>query len=320
MKLKFLAALAVVLLVVAAGAGYVWQRNGAYGFDVVVRRGGTLWIDVKADDPRLSPSMRLALQPVIPAVTAGPVSWREVESGFEVAEMPVLADGREVDRLLLNRVDPKRFKLVARNYPAGRDIDQWEKALPRAVLIVNGSYFGLKGEADTPFISEGQALGPKTYDAKAGAIVAGADTARVVDLRQRDWQTALNGAQNAMVSYPLLIGDDGQTHVPVKSNWLANRTFVAEDGHGRIIIGSTKEAFFSLERLADFLKAAPLDIKTALNLDGGPIACQSVRLNGYERKHYALWESQLVDGQVKLLTWPVKAHWAMPVVLTVERP
>jgi hypothetical protein len=320
MKIKLFAALAAVMLVIAAGAGYIWQRNGAYGFDVVARRGGTLWIDVRADDPRLSPAMRLALQPVIPAVTAGPISWREVEPGFEVAELPVLAGNREVDRLLLNRVDPKRFHIVARNYPSGRDVDQWEKALPRAVLIVNGSYFGLKGEADTPFISQGTPLGPKTYDAKAGAIVASADGAQVVDLRQQDWRAALNGASNAMVSYPLLIGDDGKTHVPVKSNWLANRTFVAEDGQGRIIIGSTKEAFFSLGRLAEFLKAAPLDIKAALNLDGGPIACQSVRLSGYGRNHYARWEAQVVDGQVRLLTWPVNRHWAMPVVLTVERP
>ncbi|TPI37425.1 hypothetical protein FJ414_13815 [Mesorhizobium sp. B3-1-6] len=56
-----------------------------------------------------------------------------------------------------------------------------------------------------------------------------------------------------------------------KSNWLANRTFIAEDGQGRIIVGSTKEAFFSLDRPATSLLKAGLDINTALNLDGGPI-------------------------------------------------
>jgi hypothetical protein len=303
----------------AIAAGYIWERNGVYGFGVLSRRGGTIWLTMKADDARLSSSMRLALQPVIPAVTAGPMQWREIEPGFEVAEMPVLANGREVDRLLLNRVDAKRFKIVARNDPFGRDIDQWEQALPRAVLIVNGSYFGPKGTADTPFLSEGKPSGPKTYDARAGVIVANDEGAQVVDLRHQTWQAAFAGARNGMVSYPLLIGADGQTHVPVKSNWLANRTFVAEDGQGRIIIGSTKDAFFSLSRLADFLKAAPLDIKTALNLDGGPIACQNVRLNGFTRKHYAKWEAQVVGDQVRLLSWPIPTRWAMPVVLTVER-
>lgn len=122
-----------------------------------------------------------------------------------------------------------------------------------------------------------------------------------------------------MVSYPLLIGDDGQTHVSVKSRWLANRTFVAKDGTGRIVIGTTKEAFFSLDRLAEFLKASPLDLKVALNLDGGPIACRSVRLNGYSQKFYARWEAQVEDDNVKLLRWPFpQANWAMPMVLTVE--
>lgn len=35
-----------------------------------------------------------------------------------------------------------------------------------------------------------------------------------------------------MVSYPLLIGTDGQTHVVTSSKWLANRTFVGKDGQG----------------------------------------------------------------------------------------
>ncbi|WP_229423903.1 phosphodiester glycosidase family protein [Massilia frigida] len=123
-----------------------------------------------------------------------------------------------------------------------------------------------------------------------------------------------------MVSYPLLIGDDGQTHVSVDSRWLANRSFVAQDRQGRIVVGTTKDAFFSLARLALFLKESPLDLKVALNLDGGPLACQSVRLPGYDRKLYALWESQVDGDQVKLLRWPFSnATWAMAVVLTVER-
>jgi hypothetical protein len=147
----------------------------------------------------------------------------------------------------------------------------------------------------------------------------------VCDLTQAKWQDAFAGAHNAMVSYPLLLGEDGLTHVIVKSRWLANRTFVAHDREGRILIGTTREAFFSLDRLAGFLKDAPLDLTLALNLDGGPIACQSVRLQGFQRKFYAQWEAQVRDdaqegAEVSLLRWPfAQATWAMPVVLTVER-
>ncbi|EJZ18702.1 hypothetical protein RCCGEPOP_24162 [Rhizobium sp. Pop5] len=249
------------------------------------------------------------------------MAWQQPEAGFEVAELPVLADGREVDRIFLSRIDPARFRFVVHNAPKGdTGVDEWELALPKAVLIVNGSYYDTHGRPDTPFISEAVAMGPQQYDAKAGAFIADATSADIRDLTHQDWRGAFGGATNAMVSYPLLIGDDGQTHVNVKSRWLANRTFVAKDGSGRIVIGTTKEAFFSLDRMADFLKASPLDLKIALNLDGGPIACRSVRLNGYSQKFYARWEAQVEDDNVKLLRWPIpQATWAMPMVLTVER-
>ncbi|WP_235984311.1 phosphodiester glycosidase family protein [Mesorhizobium neociceri] len=319
--------IAVVLstLAVLSAVGYVWQKHGVYGLNVLLRRGGSYWVTVAPDDARLSPAMRLALKPEIPGVTAGASSWSETEPGFQVREIPVMAGDREIDRLYLNRFDPAKFGFVAHNEPSGaKDIDQWEAALDPdgacgTVLIVNGSYFGLKGEADTPFISKGDRLGPDEYDAKAGAWVANASGTQVVDLAGRDWRAVLENAENAMVSYPLLVGEDGRNNVRAKSNWLANRTFIAEDRQGRIIVGSTKDAFFSLDRLANFLLEAELELKTALNLDGGPIAGLSVRSGNYHLKHYARWEAQVVDGKVSLLQAPLDVAWGMPVVLTVER-
>lgn len=319
---SIIGAVVVLGLALLAAGAWIWQRNGAYGFNVMARRGGTYWIKMATDDPRLSPAMRAALQEPAPAVAAGTFAWREAEPGFEVAELPVVSASGEVDRILLNRIDPARFRFVVHNAPKGdKGIDEWERGLPNAVLIVNGSYFDLKGKPDTPFISEGASLGPRQYDARAGAFVAKADgSAAIHDLRQAQWQDSFAGARNAMVSYPLLLGQDGQTHVNVKSRWLANRTFVAQDRAGRILIGTTKEAFFSLDRLATFLKDAPLELTLALNLDGGPIACQSVRLHGFQRKFYALWEAQVKDKEVSLLRWPFsESTWGMPIVLTVER-
>ncbi|TCR93006.1 uncharacterized protein DUF2233 [Rhizobium sp. BK376] len=317
----FFAAVGIVLVVVLGASAWLWNRSAAYGFNSIWRRGGTYWISIKADDPRLSPAMQLSLSNPEPVATAGPFAWREVEKGFEVSELPVMVGGRQVDTILLNRIDPALYRFVARNAPAGNmGIDEWEKVLPKAVLIVNGSYYNLKGAPDTPMLSEGVPMGPKDYDAKAGVFIAGDGFADIKDLSAQTWQTAFQGATNAMVSYPLLLGPDGETHVPVKSRWLANRTFVAKDGDGRMIVGTTKEAFFPLDRLADFLKASPLNLKIALNFDGGPIACQSVRLNGFQRKFYAKWEAQVYGDEVRLLRWPISsANWAMPMVLTVER-
>ncbi|WP_198420956.1 phosphodiester glycosidase family protein [Massilia atriviolacea] len=317
---RLMAFLALLLLAAAGVCCYIWERNGAYGFNVLWRRGGSYWVDVTPDDPRLSPAMRAALTVPAPKARSGPMSWKEPETGFEVAELPVMVDDHEVDSILLTRIDPAQYRFVVRNAPAGdKGIDEWERAVPQARLIVNGSFFNLKGLPDTPFVSEGTVMGPSNYNARAGAFVAGQNGAGVTDLRDGNWQQALAGASNAMVSYPLLIGDDGQTHVKTDSRWLANRSFIAQDQQGRIVIGTTREAFFSLARLAQFLKESPLDLKVALNLDGGPVACQSVRLPGYNRKHYAMWQSQMEGEQVRLLKWPMsEASWGMAIVLTVE--
>jgi hypothetical protein len=315
-----LVSLALTAILVASAFAWLWFAHGAYGFGVLFRRGGTYWITVAPDSPRLSPSMRLALRDVPPQVEAGAFTWSEAEPGFETAEIPVLAEGVEVDRILLARIDPHQFRFVVRNAPAGdKDIDQWEQALPKALLIVNGSYFDAKGLPDTPIVSEGVAAGPKDYDARGGAFVDADNSAHLVDLAGRDWKGELAGARNAMVSYPLLIDSDGHTRTGPESHWLSNRTFLGQDGAGRILVG-TKEAFFSLTRLAVFLKTVPLDLRLALNLDGGPVACRSTRLKGVEQKFYAEWESQFRDGRVSLLRSVIpRVSWGMAMALTVER-
>jgi hypothetical protein len=216
---------------------------------------------------------------------------------------------------MLARIDPARFRFVVRNAPAGdKSLDQWMVQLG-AALVVNGSYYSRYGEPDTPLLSQGTLLGPQNYDARAGAFVASSSFAGIRDLAHEDWKGVFQGADNAMVSYPLLLAG-GISRVTRSSRWLANRSFIGQDRAGRIIIGTTADAFFSLDRLARFLLDAPLDLTIALNLDGGPVACQGISLNGYGRKTYGRWETQVDGDHVWLLTWPYGTI-EMPVVLAV---
>jgi Phosphodiester glycosidase len=311
--MRFLSRVLIVLAVsLLLAVGALWVYGGSYGFHVLLRHGGTFWIDVKTDDPRLSPSMRLALHDPPPA-SAGGFDWREVSPGFEVGELPVIVGGSEVDRVLLARVDPARFRFEVHNASAGdKDLDQWMTQLG-AVLVINGSYFSHHGTPVTPVLSAGTLLGPKDYNARAGAFVASASFVGIRDLAHEDWQTAFHGADDAMVSFPLLVAADGRRHVAA-SRWLANRSFVGQDNNGRIVLGTTSDAFFSLDRLAEFLRQAPLGLTLALNLDGGPVACQGIAINGFDRRIYGKWEAQAQGDNAKLLTWPYGTV-AMPIVL-----
>jgi hypothetical protein len=133
----------VPVLGIAAAAG-LYAYAGVYGLNVVLRRGGSVWHATSADDAALSPSMRLALRGNVPAVAPGALAWRRLADGFEVGELPVLLDGKEVDRLLLARIAPARFRFEVHNRPAGdREPADWLTATG-AVFVINGSYLAAK--------------------------------------------------------------------------------------------------------------------------------------------------------------------------------
>jgi exopolysaccharide biosynthesis protein len=245
------------------------------------------------------------------------LTWHGVAPGFEVAALQAFVAGGEVDRVMLARIDPIRYRFAVYNDASGsRNLNRWMSKLG-AALVVNGSYFSRYGTPDTPFISNSASYGPASYDARGGAFVASSTSTTIHDLSKEGWKSALQGAHDAMVSYPLLV-KDGAPHVSQVSDWLANRSFVGEDADGRIIIGTTRDAYFSLDRLGHFLAEAPLRLIYALNLDGGPVACQGISLAGYKRKVTGQWEYQVEGEHGRLLRWP----WAfgsvpMPIVLAV---
>jgi hypothetical protein len=311
---RLVGALLFVTALTLAGVYAYW---GGHGLNHVLHGTVLSWTTVAADDARLSAGMRLALQDRSVDATPGAFTWQSVAPGFDVAELPVLADGAEVDRILLTRVDPARFRFIVRNAPAGnRTVDDWMRELG-AALVINGSYFTRTGEPDTPVVSAGVRLGPRHYIANHGAFVASRGTARIRDLASEDWHVVLQRADDAMVSYPLLVTRDGTRRVKADPRWLANRSFVGEDTTGRIVLGTTRDAFFSLQRLADFLNAAPLDLALALNLDGGPVASQAVALNGFRRKTCGRFELSAQDDRLSLLYDPAARCSDMPIALAV---
>jgi hypothetical protein len=326
MALKRLVA-GFLVLALAAGCTIglaLYRYAGWDGVRVALRGGGALWVSVAPDDPRLPPSMRLALQTPAPRALPGSFSWRERAQGFDSGELPVMANGIEADRIFLVRIDPAWFRFEVLNRPSNdRDLVAW-MAATRASLIVNGSYFGRDARPSTPTVSGGVQLGPADYEARHGAFVVTDQFTGLRDLSGQDWHQALQGARFGFVSYPMLVrhnGEDAKESPRADRRWLANRSFIGQDSAGRIVIGTTREAFFSLDRLAAFLRAAPLDLTAALNLDGGSVACQAVAIGDYRRSFCGDWETR-TDGDVIKLLLPSPLPFAqrrLPNVIAVSR-
>ncbi len=274
---------------------------------------------MQADDKRLPVEIQWALGGRPPEAAPGPFAWRQIEPGLEVAELPVIAEGRNVDSILLTRIDTEKFRFELRNREAGdRDLAGWMRAL-RPVVLINASYFSPDARPDTPFLSEGRLISARNDPPAQGVFTAGQSEAEVEALPNSDWGRAFQGAENALATYPLLIGPDGSNMGIQESHWVANRSFVGEDGSGGIILGTTTGAFFSLARFAIFLHLAPLGLKLALNLDGGPVACQAVDTPEYQRRFCGEWEIRDRGGMFKVLKMPKGSWIPLPVVLTVYR-
>jgi hypothetical protein len=115
MRRRAVGLLVAGILTLAVGWLAVWYPYVLHAF---LRGDGNYWIEVTRDDPDLSPSVQRALHDP-PSASAGKLEWRMTRTGFAAGELAVVAANSKVDRILLARVDPAKFRFEVRNEPSG---------------------------------------------------------------------------------------------------------------------------------------------------------------------------------------------------------
>ena len=262
----------------------------------------------------------IATQPVVPMPTVSPFHWETRSPGLETADVDLRVDDVVVDHLVLTRLDPLRYHLSVHWDPtASRTAEDWQRELGAAV-VVSGSYFGDSFAPLTPIRISGRPAGPSTYESTHGAFVVKGENAAVIDLQKRDVIQAIADYPEAIVSYPLLIDPEGVNRAVESKEWLASRNFVGIDTSGRVIFGTTETGFFTLHRLGDFLKAAPLGLRVALNFDGGPLVSHVVRAGGFARDFHG--KAEMSNGaDVLRAFWHahLERPWTLPIVVTAKQ-
>jgi Phosphodiester glycosidase len=244
--------------------------------------------------------------------------WRAVRPGVEFATMagePWCRLGSSAVAVL--RVDPRLVRVRARHYtrvpldqPPG--ILDWQRATGALAVFNAGqfypdrSYMGL-------FVSDGDTVSRRTHPGFQAALVAsggkGPRDARVLDLattplaRERGWSDV---AQSFM-----LFDRAGGVRVR-RTSRVANRTAVAEDGEGHLVVIVT-EGGYTIADFAEMLMKSHLGLTHAMSMDGGLEAELVVSSDALRYASFGRWPRD------KEPTAP-GATAPLPAVITVEAP
>lgn len=246
--------------------------------------------------------------------------WRSVGPGVEFAMLrgePWCRRGSAGIAAL--RLDPARARIRVAHYtltPGRRPLNivEWQRE-SGAVAVFNAgqyypdlSYMGL-------LVCTGRVVSNDLHPEFKGALVAspvnGIPGIRVLDLtrdpidsRALDW---LEVAQSFMV-----LDEKGAVRVR-KSDHVANRTVVAEDRRGRVIVLTT-EGGYTLADFAEVLRHAPLAIARAMGMDGGYEAEMCVNSGNFRYASFGRWDDQHADTDTP------GARTPLPAVIEVDAP
>jgi uncharacterized protein YigE (DUF2233 family) len=226
-----------------------------------------------------------------------PPQWRALAQGLNYAEIQVFRNDEPVDTLAVVKVDPANNAFRVEHHQP-QSITAWQEELG-APVIFNASYYCHNAQPCGLILSNGKPIGPRHNSRMRGMFVAepkglspDIPRATILDLTSTHISVKNLPWTQGVQSYPLLV--DYKGHIRVRnSQKTAQRTVIACDRNGFILIMNTNEAYFTLHDFARFLKDSTLEIDSALNLDGGTEAQLYIKTKDFEKFSPSSWGSRL---------------------------
>jgi uncharacterized protein YigE (DUF2233 family) len=244
-----------------------------------------------------------------------PPQWQTLGRGLSFAQVDVLREGEVTEvvaTLAVVKIDPatNAFRVF---HQAPQSITQWQQQL-QAPIVFNASYYGANNQPVGLIIADGQAIGTANNRQMRGMFVAepkgispDLPRATILDLQATPIHPQKLPWTQGVQSFPLLLDYKGNIRVR-DSDKRANRTVIATDRVGNILVFNTSNRFFTLRELAQFLKNSKFDIDSALNLDGGSEAQLLVKTKDLEFFSPPSWENSI--GNI----FDQKIYWLPTVV------
>ncbi len=215
-------------------------------------------------------------QPAAPAVVYDNL-WRSVKPGLDVMLMRGRVGTRD-ELVAVTRIDPTQVQIRVMYDPlTPRYVREWFDAT-NADAAINAGYFLDTKETTGLLIVNGQPFGT-SYTGFGGMFSMRGAQPSIQWLKTQPYQADPSISQ-AVQAAPMLV-QGGKVVQGINDNGERNRrSFVALDRDGRVLLGVSQTASWSLTDLARFLAGAPqLSVRDAMNLDGGASSGMWVRSN-----------------------------------------
>lgn len=236
------------------------------------------------------------------ARNGGAPHWRTIGPGMEFTTLrgePYCRHGSSDVAVL--RLDPSRVALRVHHFTRQPDhtpltIVGWQRRTGALAVFNAGqyypdlSYMGL-------LVSGGEVISAPPHPGYRAALVAspvdGSRSARVIDLRHEPIDPRQPAWREVAQSF-MLFDRTGALRVR-RSDQVANRTVVAEDRRGHLLV-VTSEGGYTLSDFARWLRAAPLRASHAMAMDGGYEAELCVKSAGFRYASFGRWKTDDDDA------------------------
>jgi len=239
---------------------------------------------------------------------ADSLQWDEIQSGLHMAVIkdPVYCRvGSKITTVV--KIDPERFRFEAFQYSAESlngplTIEDWSRKTGAPVVFNAGQYYeNLKHMG--LLIKNGVNLGtPLISRWKALFVENSAETGSgQVSLLDLEFENAdASGRTYSFAVQSLMLFDRTGAKRVRQSDWVANRTILATDWKGMVYVFCTQGGY-TLWEAADFIKKLGLQLKHAMNLDGGYQSQLTINTPYFTYTSYGRW---VIQGNKTGLSMP----------------
>ena len=216
--------------------------------------------------PTLSPTLDATF-------STSDTGWDSLQPGLEKRSINIYSNQNQLtESLYLVRLDQNLFQLDVAYSETPKSLEDWQTET-KASVVVNGGYFRIENDRYIPnglTIVDGKPLGD-SYDTFAGMLAINESGTDLRWLADKPYDPNEN-LSAALQSFPVLIKPVGKMGFPeqYEDGLQARRTVIGQDLDGRILFIVASQGYFTLHQLSAYLVESDLNLRIAVNLDGGP--------------------------------------------------